>query len=89
VQKFFTVASIVTLISTLLVIFIFFNGTDIVEEKYFFFTIMFGFVLSIVLGWKIKNQKTKSIILWTIGSILSILFLVQIIFVFLWTSGKP
>jgi peptidoglycan/LPS O-acetylase OafA/YrhL len=89
VQKFFTVASIVTLVITLLVIFLFFKGTDIVEEKYFFPTIMLGFLLSFVLGWKIKNQKTKSIILWSIGIILSVLFLVQIIFVFLWTSGNP
>jgi peptidoglycan/LPS O-acetylase OafA/YrhL len=89
VQVFFTVASIVTLVITLLVIFLFFKGTDIVEETYFFPTIMLGFLLSIVLGWKIKNQKTKSIILWSIGIILSILFLVQIIFVFLWTSGNP
>jgi hypothetical protein len=90
VQIFFTVASIViTMVTTLLVIFTFFNGTDIVEETYFFPTIMLGFLLSIVLGWKIKSQKTKSIILWSIGIILSILFLVQIIFVFLWTSGNP
>jgi hypothetical protein len=89
VQKLFTFASIVILVTTLLVIFLFFNGTDIVEEIYFFPTIMLGFLLSIVFGWKIKNQKTKSIILWTIGFILTILFLVQIIFVFLWTSGNP
>jgi peptidoglycan/LPS O-acetylase OafA/YrhL len=89
VQKLFTFASIVTLVTTLLVIFLFFNGTDIVEETYFFPTIMLGFLLSIVFGWKIKNQKTKSIILWTIGCILAILFLVQIIFVFLWTSRNP
>ncbi|MBN3543747.1 hypothetical protein [Fictibacillus barbaricus] len=88
-QKLFTFASIVTLVTTLLVIFLFFNGIDIVEETYFFPTIMLGFLLSIVLGWKIKNQKTKSIILWTAGIILTILFLVQNIFVFLWISGNP
>jgi hypothetical protein len=89
VQKFFTFASIVSMVTTLLVIFLFFSGTDIVEETYFFPTIMLGFLLSIVFGWNIKNKKTKSIILWSIGIILSILFLVQITFVFLWTSGNP
>jgi uncharacterized membrane protein YjgN (DUF898 family) len=59
VQKLFTFASIVTLVTTLLVIFLFFNGTDIVEETCFFPTIMLGFSISIVLGWNIKNQKTK------------------------------
>jgi hypothetical protein len=89
VQKLLTFASIVSLVSTLLVIFLFFNGTDIVEETYFFPTIMLGFLLSIVFGWNIKSKKTKSIILWSIGIILAILFLVQIVFVFLWTSGNP
>jgi hypothetical protein len=89
VQKFFTFASIVSMVTTLLVIFLFFSGTDIVEETYFFPTIMLGFLLSIVFGWNLKNKKTKSIILWSIGIILSILFLVQITFVFLWTSGNP
>jgi hypothetical protein len=89
VQKFFTFASIVSMVTTLLVIFLFFSGTDIVEETYFFPTIMLGFLLSIVFGWNIKSKKTKSIILWSIGIILSILFLVQITFVFLWTSGNP
>lgn len=89
VQKFLTFASIVSMVTTLLVIFLFLNGTDIVEETYFFPTIMLGFLLSIVFGWNIESKKTKSIILWSIGIILAILFIVQIVFVFLWTSGNP
>jgi hypothetical protein len=78
-----------TLVSTTLIVILFFNGIDIVEEKYFFPTIMVGYILAIILSTRITSQKIKSIALWSIGAILLILFLAMMVTVFLWTSGNP
>jgi hypothetical protein len=85
----FPIASFMTLVSTTLIVILFLNGIDIVEEKYFFPTIMVGYILAIILSTRITSQKIKSIALWSIGVLLLILFLAMMVTVFLWTSGNP
>jgi hypothetical protein len=85
----FPIISFMTLVSTTLIVILFLNGIDIVEEKYFFPTIMVGYILAIILSTRITSQKIKSIALWSIGAILLILFLAMMVTVFLWTSGNP
>jgi hypothetical protein len=85
----FPITSFMTLVSTTLIVILFLNGIDIVEEKYFFPTIMVGYILAIILSTRITSQKIKSIALWSIGVLLLILFLAMMVTVFLWTSGNP
>jgi uncharacterized secreted protein with C-terminal beta-propeller domain len=85
----YPITSFMILVCTSLIVILFLNGVDIVEEKYFFPTIMIGYTLVIIFGIKIKSQKIKSIALWSIGVILLILFLAMMVTVFLWTSGNP
>jgi hypothetical protein len=83
----FTFASLITLGLTLLVIALYFNGIDIVEDD-LFTIIMLGILLTFYFISKVDSSKLKRIGLGIISSVITILFLVMAVGSFI-IHGNP
>jgi hypothetical protein len=83
-----TFASLITLGLTLLVIALYFNGIDIVEDDLFTPVIMIGILLTFYFISKVESSKLKRIGLGIIGSVVAILFLVMTVGSFIMKSNS-